>query len=125
MATPVTAPHATPLVDSPPRGRLSRPLVQPAAPTRLGTHLRAAVERVLADPAGSSAVAELRAGLAWTAAAGETCLITRPVDDVRAAISAPDPAAARVALEHALAGLRDAPVLPVPRPAPGSWRRSI
>ncbi|GAA2983214.1 hypothetical protein [Actinokineospora diospyrosa] len=129
MATPVTAPHSPAARVATGRGplreRAARPVAAPVAPTRLGTHLRAAIERVLTDPTGPAASAELMAGLAWTAAAGETCLITRPVEDVRTAIAAADPAAARVALEHALAGLQDAPVLPVPRPAPGFERRSI
>ncbi|WP_018680780.1 hypothetical protein [Actinokineospora enzanensis] len=99
----------------------------PADPVRLGVRLRAAIGRA-DDLVGAAAVAELRAGLAWTAAAGETCRITRPVDAVRRAITAlraGDEAAARVALDHAVAALREAPALPLPRPATSFERRSI
>ncbi|SDC11866.1 hypothetical protein [Actinokineospora iranica] len=102
-----------------------RPL--PAAtpePERLGARLQAAIARALARP--SAAEAELRAGLAWTAARGETCRITGPVGDVRRAIEAlraDDAASARVALRDALIGLRDAPFVPVPRAEPRTPRR--
>ncbi|SES15930.1 hypothetical protein [Actinokineospora terrae] len=141
MATPVTEPHpqtpaaqGRPLATAPTRvaggqvpGR-GRTVRQAPKAVHPGLHLRAAVQRVLADPAGPSAVAELMAGLAWTAAAGETCLLTRPVADVRraiAAIAVADTPAARAALDHAAAALLDVPALPVPRPATAFERRSI
>ncbi|GLZ37353.1 hypothetical protein [Actinokineospora sp. NBRC 105648] len=112
---------------SPPR-QAHRAIRQPAVPERLGRRLAASVDRVLADPGAPVAVAELMAGLAWTAAAGETCRVTRPVADVRhaiAALRAGDTAAARRALDHAAEGLRDAPTLPAPRPIPSPERRSL
>ncbi|GAA3050910.1 hypothetical protein [Actinokineospora globicatena] len=141
MATPITAPRAgaTPLphpaaAQASPRLSATalpvreRTVRQARTPVRPGSRLREAVQRVQADPANPGAVADLMAGLAWTAAAGETCLLTRPVADVRhaiAAIAAADTASARAALDHAVAGLLDAPALPLPRPATAFERRSI
>ncbi|MFC7615807.1 hypothetical protein ACFQV2_22270 [Actinokineospora soli] len=50
--------------------------------------LAVAVDRALGDLGAPLAVAELTAGLAWTAALGETCLLTGAVADVRRGIEA-------------------------------------
>ncbi|MGQ0841211.1 hypothetical protein [Actinokineospora sp.] len=65
-----------------------------------------------ADPT-ADAVAELIAGLAWTAACGDTCVLTGPVADVRRAVEAlraGDEATARATLDAALRALRAIPV---------------
>lgn len=82
----------------------ARPAVRP----RPGVRLATSVGRVLADPSAPTARAELAAGLAWTAALGETCLLTSAVADVRrgaAALADGDVAAATKALESARADL--------------------
>ncbi|WP_026426125.1 hypothetical protein [Actinokineospora inagensis] len=136
MATPTLPTPADPAstlsaLSTPDTTRIPPPargVARPAAPGRLGLRLLAAIDLVLPDLSEPGVTGELAAGLAWAAAAGETCRITRPVDGVRsavAAIRAGELGAARGLLEHAAAELRDAPALPVPRPATGVQRRSI
>lgn len=99
----------------------ARPIILPEP----GKHLRNAVETVLAElPAGASPTPQalhhlddtLRAALAWTAAAGDTCRLTAAVHavrDARLSLDAEEPDQARVALLTARADLR----LPQPRRA--------
>ncbi|CRK57329.1 hypothetical protein [Alloactinosynnema sp. L-07] len=75
----------------------------------LGARLRASVAKVVADVGRSGVVDELRAGLAWTAACGQTCQLTGPVARVRQAVGEiqdGDLAAAEASLRRALAALR-------------------
>lgn len=99
-------PGAAELAATTPRAHFTT-AARPARP-RPGVRLAAAVERVLADPTAPTAAAELAAGLAWTAALGETCLLTGAVADVRRgarALAGRDLAAATAALESARADL--------------------
>ncbi|PPK70986.1 hypothetical protein V5P93_002845 [Actinokineospora auranticolor] len=128
MATSVAPTPFPTAFDRPRPRRAATAAVRPATPVRIGLRLRSAIERVLPAITAPTAAAELRAGLAWTAASGETCRITRPVDEVRSAITAlrsGDVDTARTALDHALAALLEAPTLPAPRPATSFERRSI
>ncbi|OLR94048.1 hypothetical protein [Actinokineospora bangkokensis] len=88
------------------------------APTPPGRRLRAAVRAALSDLDGDARTA-LVVGLAWTAAAGETCMLVPQVTAVRRAVDALDRGdlvAAKAALTAADDGLHDAPaLLPVPR----------
>ncbi|WP_436497733.1 hypothetical protein [Actinokineospora sp. HUAS TT18] len=64
---------------------------------------------MVGDITRHDAVEELRAGLAWTAACGQTCQLTGPVAKVRRAIGElqdGDLAAAEAQLRGALAALR-------------------
>lgn len=75
----------------------------------LGERLRAAVEKVVADVSGPGAVDDLVAGLAWTAACGQTCQLPGPVAGVRRAIAllkAGDAPAAESVLRSVLAAMR-------------------
>jgi hypothetical protein len=85
-------------------------------PSPAGRHLRAAVNTVLAELAGDAPVDHprleqlLRAGLAWTAAMGDTCLVAYAVVAVRqalGALAAGDRDQAVAALLAALDGLPD------------------
>jgi hypothetical protein len=74
----------------------------------LGVRLRAAVAKVADDVSKPGAVDDLIAGLAWTAACGQTCQLTGPVAGVRHAIDAlreADHATARSALRSVSAAL--------------------
>lgn len=112
MSAALTRPTSTSSL-APGRGSAALGTVLPrSAPLRrtppVGTRLRLSVERVLADVAAPGAPGELTAGLAWTAALGETCRIAGPVSDVRRALvafDAGDEPAARTALVDALDAL--------------------
>lgn len=82
-------PSAADVADPLPRARFA-PAPRPVGVrlARPGLRLAASVDRALADLTASVAVAELTAGLAWTAALGETCLLTGAVADVRRAVAA-------------------------------------
>ncbi|WP_189210751.1 MULTISPECIES: hypothetical protein [Actinokineospora] len=91
-----------------PRARFTPPPRPNVVRPRPGLRLAASIDRVLADPTADVAVAELTAGLAWTAALGETCLLTGAVADVRrgiAALRAGKPVLAVASLEAARADL--------------------
>jgi hypothetical protein len=84
------------------------PVQHPADRPLVGTRLALALDRALVDLAAPGAGAELAAGLAWTAALGETCLLTRAIADVRvgaAALRDGDLRGAAKALESARADL--------------------
>jgi hypothetical protein len=91
--------------------RVGKPIVAPEP----GKHLRQAVETVLAelgpgvDPKAMHRYDDtLRAALAWTAAAGDTCRIAAAVHavrDARESLDAEEPERARSALLSARAGL--------------------
>ncbi len=88
------------------------------APPRPGTRLRAAVEKVLENLTQPGADAELVAGLAWTAACGETCQVMDSVARVRAAVVAlnsHDWVAAEAALVASLHLLPHDSAVPAPR----------
>jgi hypothetical protein len=75
----------------------------------LGVRLRVAVEKVVRDASRPGAVDDLIAGLAWTAACGQTCQLTGPVAGVRraiAALRAGNAPAAESALRSVLAAMR-------------------
>ncbi|MGW5054392.1 hypothetical protein [Actinokineospora sp. NPDC004072] len=86
--TRTVRPPAADLATAVPRARFAPPSRTAAARPRPGLRLAAAIDRALADLAADAAVAELTAGLAWTAALGETCLLTGAVADVRRGIAA-------------------------------------
>ncbi|MFC5288237.1 hypothetical protein ACFPM7_14345 [Actinokineospora guangxiensis] len=88
--------------------RVHFPVQRPADRPLVGTRLAVALDRALVDLAAPGAGAELAAGLAWTAALGETCLLARAVADVRAGVDAlrdGDLGGAAKALESARADL--------------------
>lgn len=75
----------------------------------LGERLRAAVEKAVGDVSGPGTVDDLVAGLAWTAACGQTCQLTGPVAGVRRAIAllkAGDTPTAESVLRSVLAAMR-------------------
>ncbi|MGH3860639.1 hypothetical protein [Actinokineospora sp.] len=75
----------------------------------VGVRLRAAAEKVVRDVSSPGAVDDLVAGLAWTAACGQTCQLTGPVAGVRqaiAALRAGDAPSAESALRSVLAAMR-------------------
>jgi hypothetical protein len=92
-----------------------------------GKHLRTAVDSVLAqlddaEPDDTQTMHRLddllRAGLAWTAALGDTCQVAAAVHavrDARVMLDSADPDQAKLALLSARDGLR--PSMPGPRPA--------